>query len=332
MRQSRNKQGKGMPSFLTFALTLFFCLYCATGAMAAFQPFMPYPSANSTILNPFDSTDDSSRLLFTLQPYYSAATGRNFSVQDMPGRGGATAWIDIATRKDDAYTLTLTDLPNLAMLSLIKYPPYSLRDIRNVCILASMPLMLWVPKKSNFKDIYSLINSARTKPNQIVIAGLGRGTIQHLATLRFNRMSGVKFGFSPHTGVESAMSAVLGGKKHAFWGYPSVALAKTNDCRPLAIASEQRHALFPDVPTFLELGYGLLESSYFGLAVSTQTNTRASAAIGTVFFGLANNKDFQKEISAAGFIPTPVGAFDLNNYLHNLLEYYTRQKEEYDME
>jgi tripartite-type tricarboxylate transporter receptor subunit TctC len=283
-------------------------------------------------LNPFDPSDDAALLLFILQPYYRAATGRAFSIRNLPGRGGATAWIELSSREDDAYQLALTDLPNLAALSLARHPPYNLRDLRNICLLASMPLVLWVGQDSPARDLYDLIDSARARPELVSIAGLGRGTIQHLATLRFNRMTGVKFGFSPHTGVESSGRAVLEGKKQAFWGYPSVALAKTGHCRPLAIASERRHALFPDLPTFMELGYGLLESSYFGLAVSGQTNSRLSVSVGTVFLNLAGNQAFQKEIAAAGFIPTPAGAFELNGYLQRLLEYYARQREEYGME
>ncbi|MDR2825325.1 MAG: hypothetical protein LBV76_00850 [Deltaproteobacteria bacterium] len=321
-----------MKRFFTCACSALFFLYFTAEAFAAFQPFMPYPGADSVILNPFDPSDDSARLLTSLQPYYLAATGRNLSIQDMPGRGGATAWIDIAAREDDAYNLALTDLPNLAMLSLAAYPPYNLREIRNICLLASMPLVLWVAKASPVRDLYGLVDLARERPGQVIISGLGRGTIQQLTTLRFNRMAGVKFAFSPYTGVESSSRAAIEGKSQAFWGYPSVALAKTNTCRPLAIASEKRHALFPDLPTFMELGYGLLENSYFGLAVSGQTNARMCVSVGTVFLGLARRQDFQTEISAAGFTPIAVGASDLSGYLTNLLEYYARQREEYGLE
>jgi tripartite-type tricarboxylate transporter receptor subunit TctC len=314
------------------ALAVWVVLYFAAQADAAFQSLKPYPSEDSVILNPFDPSDDSALLLSILQPYYKAATGRAFSIRSMPGRGGATAWIDLSGRGDDAYNLALTDLPNLVLLSLAEYPMYNLRDMRNICLLASMPLVLWVHQASPARDLYDLVDSAGARPEQVSIAGLGRGTIQHLATLRFNRMAGVKFSFSPYTGVESSGRAVLEGKKQAFWGYPSAALAKTGNYRPLAIASERRHALFPDLPTFMELGYGLLESSYFGLAVSARTRSQVSVSVGTTFLSLAVEQSFQKEIGAAGFIPAPVGAFDLNGYLQRLLEYYARQKEEYGME
>jgi tripartite-type tricarboxylate transporter receptor subunit TctC len=320
-----------MNRLLTLALAAAVFLYSAA-ALAAFQPFQPYPGADSVILNPFDPSDDGALLLLILQPYYRAATGRGFAVQDMPGRGGATAWIELSGREGSAYNLALTDLPNLAMLSLARYPPYTLRDIRNICVLASMPLVLWVAAESPARDLYDLIDSARERPGQVSLAGLGRGTIQHLATLRFNRMAGVKFAFSPYTGTESARSSVLAGKNQAFWGYPSEALAKTGTCRPLAVAAEQRHALFPGLPTFMESGYGLLEKSYFGLAVSGQTDARVSVSVGAVFLGLAVNRNFQNEISAAGFTPIPVGASELNNYLQSLLEYYARQREEYELE
>jgi tripartite-type tricarboxylate transporter receptor subunit TctC len=321
-----------MNRLLTLALAAAGCLYFAAAALAAFQPFQPYPGADSVILNPFDPSDEGALLLLTLQPYYRAATGRNFAVQDMPGRGGATAWVELSGREGSAYNLALTDLPNLAMLSLVRSPAYTLRDIRNICVLASMPLVLWVAAESPARDIHDLIDSARERPGQVRLAGLGRGTIQHLATLRFNRMAGVKFAFSPYTGTESSRRAVLEGKSQAFWGYPSAALAGSGTCRPLAVAAEQRPALFPDLPTFMESGYGLLEKSYFGLAVSGQTDARVSAAVGTVFLRLAANRNFQSEISAAGFTPIPVGASELNEYLQNLLEYYTRQREEYELE
>ena len=323
-------------------LLLLAALFCPARQGAAFQPLIPYPAYDSVILHPYDPADASARLLEMMQPFYYKISGRNFTVQEKPGRSGASAWSYLGSFAD-GYSLSLTDLPNLALLSLRQYPAFDLEELRSVCLLASMPLMLWVPAESKYKNFYDLVEQAKAQPGQIVIAGQGSGTIQHLAALRLDRLAGMKTLFLPYSGDSSARQAAVSGRALAFWGHSDPGLAGLGlssldgtgvgqTCRPLAVAAMRRHPLFPDTPTFVELGYDLVETSHFGLALSANTEAKTVQAVRSAFLNLAREAEFQAQITRYGFIPAPVGAFELHTYLRGLLEYYAVQRTDYGLQ
>ena len=296
-----------------------------------FKPFLPYPAYDSVVINPFDPADESARLLRILQPFYAKNTGKQLIIQDLPGRGGIGAWAEVAARGDDGYTLALTDLPALTMLSLRTPPPFTLEELRNVCLLASMPLALWAPAQGPHGDLYALVNQAFDNPEQVIIAGTGTFTPQHLATLRFNRLAGMKTAYRAHTGSEAARMATLDGHAQAFWGPASPSLAADPLLRPLAIAAEQRHPLLPQVPTFAELSYDLTETSYFGLAISSGTNPQIAQSVSAAFLNIARNPEFQAQLGAAGFFPAPAGAHEVVEYLKSLRDYYDAEIKDYGL-
>ncbi|MDL2307702.1 hypothetical protein LJC48_06755 [Desulfovibrio sp. OttesenSCG-928-C06] len=312
-------------------LLLALLLPAAAGA-GTFKPFLPYPSYDSVIINPFDSADENALLLHLLQPFYASATGRQIVIKDMPGRGGITAWAEVAGHGDDGYTLTLTDLPAMAMFSLRTPPPFTLDELRNVCVFAAMPLVLWAPANGAHRDLYSLVNQAFDAPGRVIIAGTGTGTPQHLATLRFNRLAGIKTSYRAHTGAEAGRQAALNGNSHAFWGAASPRMAQDGAFIPLAIASDGRHPLLPQVPTFAELSYNLDETSYFGLAISSETNPQTAQAVSAVFLNIARNPEFQAQLRAEGFFPTPVGAHEIVEYLKILRDYYAVETADYGLQ
>jgi tripartite-type tricarboxylate transporter receptor subunit TctC len=321
-----------MPARLSPAWWLAVCLLCCLvwpqGARAAFQAVFPYPYEDSVILQPYDAEDGSAALLEALRPRFREATQRDFSVWNKPGRAGATAWTELGMQATDGYTLALTELTSLVLLSMQTHPPFRLDDFSQVCLLASAPLVLWAPASSPLSDLYDLLDQARAAPERVSIAGTGSGAATQLTSLRLNRQAGVKTAYRPYTGEHSAWRGAEGGAAQAFWGYPSLALL-ARGCRPLAVTSEKRHPLLPQAPTFLELGYDILEISYFGLAMSSQVSSTTARSAAGIYFDLARNPKFQAAITALGFEPAALDSGNLAVYLQQLAAYYRPLKEDY---
>jgi tripartite-type tricarboxylate transporter receptor subunit TctC len=266
--------------------------------------------------------------LQTLRPYYQKATGRNFSIESLTGRGGAQAWAELTRRTPDGYALALVVFPSFILRSLSTYPPYKLTELAVVCLFAELPVMLWVPENSPYRTVEALVESARVYPERVVIAGPGTSSGMHLVHLRFNRLSGVKALYFPFLETVSSMHAASSGQAHAVWGY---ALPQPG-MRPLAVALEQRHPLFPDVPTFDERKIGLFESAAFGLALPVDTPAKTSQAVSAAFFNIARSSAFQEDLEALGFSPKPMNLLDTGQFLEAQTEEYRSLREEYGLE
>src|SRR3546814_5071454 len=70
-------------------------------------------------------------------------------------------------------------------------------------------------------------------------------------------MAGIQTTYVPFKGTGAAVTALLGEQVSAEWGYTSVGASHKDQVCMLAVAMDERHPQFPDVPTFKELGYEL---------------------------------------------------------------------------
>src|SRR3546814_10733834 len=84
-------------------------------------------------------------------------------------------------------------------------------------------------------------------------------------------MAGIQTTYVPFKGTGAAVTALLGEQVSAEWGYTSVGASHKDQVRMLAVAMDERHPQFPDVPTFNELGYELSSGAYRGVAVPKST-------------------------------------------------------------
>ncbi len=298
--------------FRALAILAVFLLIPSVCATAATPAYLPYPSTDSTVINPYGASDETALLLNALRVSYQAATGKNLNVRTVTGRGGASGWGELASQPGDGYNLAATNLQNVILRSMSRRPVFQLNDVYNVCVMAEAPLVLWVPASSPFTSIADLAASARAYPEQLIIAGAGSLTINHLASLQFNFFSGSKTVYLPYLGTTTAMQAVAMGQAHAAWGYPLADFGRQMGMRPLAVASSERLAQMPDVPTFDEAGIGLFAHSYFGLALPQSATPAIRQEVGNVMNDVISSPEFQNTIRTLGFTPLVVSGQALN--------------------
>src|SRR3546814_7508318 len=103
------------------------------------------------------------------------------------------------------------------------------------------------------------------------LSGSGKATSNHLAQVMFDRLAGVKTTYVPFKGTGAAVTALLGKQVAAAWGYNSVGASHRDQVRMLAVAMDERHPQFPDVPTFKELGIDLSSGASRVVAVPEST-------------------------------------------------------------
>lgn len=254
-----------------------------------------YPQRPVRLVVPFapgGSTDIVARLIADAM---HASLGQPVVVDNRSGAGGLIGAEAVANAAPDGYTIglgtTSTLVVNPAMLS----PSARLEPVKAfvpVVALASIPSVLSVHPNLGVHNAAQLITLARSRSGQLNIGSAGVGSIGHLIAERINVDFKIKLHHIPYKGQGPVVSSALSGETHVLSDqYPSSAPhVAAGRLTPLAVAAQERLPALPQVPTFKELGYPLLNDlaiTWFGIVVPAGTppavvlklNSAANAAL-----------------------------------------------------
>jgi tripartite-type tricarboxylate transporter receptor subunit TctC len=178
------------------------------------------------------------------------------TIDNKPGSGGQIGAADVAKAAGDGQTLLAITLTHAANVTLYKdRSSFDFqKDLRPVALLAGSPMLIVVPQASPIKDFKDL--AQRAKGGKLNAGSSGNGTPPHLTLALFNDLFKTDIQHVPYKGGAPAITDLIGGQLDViFSNLPeSVAHVKSGKLRALAIASNSRHALVPDVPTTTEVG------------------------------------------------------------------------------
>ncbi|NNU44334.1 Bug family tripartite tricarboxylate transporter substrate binding protein [Ramlibacter montanisoli] len=188
----------------------------------------------------------------------SERLGQPVVVENKPGAAGTLGADQVAKAKPDGYTLLLAH-SNSNSVAPALYPklPYNiLSDFTPIIPVANTPLLLTVHPSVAAKDVKEFVALAKAKPGALRYASSGGGSAQHLAAERFQLATGTQMTHIPYKGSGQAIVDLLSGQVELnFESPPNVMThAKAGKLRLLAITSNKRSALLPDVPTMAEAG------------------------------------------------------------------------------
>ena len=156
----------------------------------------------------------------------------------------------------DGHTLLVSTLPIAANTILMKNPGYKYEDFVPVGPVARYPYILFVPSTLPVSSLAELVDYAEKNPGKLNIGSLSPGGQVQLLSDRFLRTSKLKIEKIPYKGAADLAKAMLTGDiQMSFFAYSAGApFLSDGKLKPIAIATEERSALVPDIPTFKELG------------------------------------------------------------------------------
>ncbi|MCG6930772.1 MAG: tripartite tricarboxylate transporter substrate binding protein [Desulfofustis sp.] len=230
-----------------------------------------FPSQNINYVIPFGPGGESDITARHQQAFFKKMYGHDMIISYKPGGGGAVGWAQLNKMKGDGYNIMGINLPHIILQPAEKDVGFTTEDITGVYMFHYTPDAIVVAKDSEFKTLEDLVAYAKENPAKVTFSGSGKGTSNHLAQLRFDKMAGIKTTYVAFKGTGAAVAALLGNQVAAEWGYTSVGASQAESVRMLAVAMDKRHPKFPDVPTFKELGYDLVSGAFRGIAVPKST-------------------------------------------------------------
>jgi tripartite-type tricarboxylate transporter receptor subunit TctC len=234
-----------------------------------------YPSRPIRMVVPFPPGGPVDTMARLVAAKVQDRIGQRIVVDNRPGAVGTLGTAIVAKSPADGYTALMaigayTIVP--ALMDKMQFDAE--RDLQPVTLLASAPNMLVVRPDFPAAGLREFIEMARKEPGKYTYSTAGSGSTTHVMTAMLAQAAGISLIHVPFQGAAPSLQAVLGGQTHLNAAVSTTAapMLKAGKLRALAIVSPQRSKLFPDVPTYAELGYpGVRGDSWIGMFLPAGT-------------------------------------------------------------
>jgi putative tricarboxylic transport membrane protein len=190
-------------------------------------------------------------------------------VQNRSGGSQAEELSTMLAQPPDGYMLgTVTTSTAGALAGHLK-SQFKAEDFNFFALVQSDPYAIVVKADSPFKDLKALIEQAKANPGKVKIGGFGTGSGHHLAFLDLAEKGNAQMGWVSFDGGAAAIAAALGGHVDAAHTNPGGVMGhvEAGKMRVLAVASEKRLDVLPNVPTYREQGFNLVLFQWRGVAM-----------------------------------------------------------------
>jgi tripartite-type tricarboxylate transporter receptor subunit TctC len=223
-------------------------------------------------------------------------------------RGGAAGQIaaELAAKAPpDGYTVMMAHIAAISILpSLIAKLPYDpQKDFAAISLVAIGPNLLVVHPSVPARSVKELIGLAKARPGQLYFASPGSGSVQHLAGELFKLEAKVDMVHVPYKGSgQSIVDLVAGHVQLNFDSVPPVLPhVRSGRLRALAVTSEKRFSILPDIPTVTESGVaGFDLSTWWGLVAPAAVGKDIVARLEAETVKLLRQTDVREKIAFAG--------------------------------
>jgi tripartite-type tricarboxylate transporter receptor subunit TctC len=165
----------------------------------------------------------------------------------------------VAKSPPDGYTIVLSSLSAFAIgPRLVRTLPYDpVRDFTAIAGVALTPTILTVNPALPQRTVKEIVDYAKANPGRLNYGSSGVGSIGHISAELLRDASGADLVHIPYKSAAFAYPDLISGSvTMVFDALPSaIQYIRTGKVRPVAMMSEQRSPLLPDVPTFAEAGF-----------------------------------------------------------------------------
>jgi len=227
-------------------------------AFAATALAQGYPTKPIRLIVPFAAGGNVDITARQVAPGMAELLGRNVIVENRVGASGIIASELLAKSAPDGYTLMMGSNSTVSVAPSLypKLPYHPLRDFAPVSLVATTPFVLVVHPSVPAKTLGELIALAKSAPGKLTMASGGTGSANHLVGELFQSLTGTRFTHIPYKGAAPAGVDLIAGQVDILFDQlsSSVGPIKSGKVRPLAVTSDARTAILPDIPTTKEAG------------------------------------------------------------------------------
>src|SRR5262245_26689414 len=269
----------------------------------ASAPAQEYPSRPVEVVVPFTAGGGTDLLARLLCDGLSKRLGQAFVVLNRPGANTNVGTQAVVKSKPDGHTLVMASLGLAANPSLYRKLAFDpLTDLAPITLIANSPTILVVAPTVPANSLSELIALMKAQPGKFNYASYGAGSGPHLAAELFRSVTGTDMVHVPFSGGGTAAVGVMSNNVQMIFSsiLPVLGQVRSGALKVLAIASERRSPLLPDVPTFAESGIDYRTGTWFGLLAPARTPDDIIARLSRAAIETLQDADARTKITEQG--------------------------------
>ena len=267
-----------------------------------------YPARPITLVVPFPAGGSVDLIGRLYADPLGKALGTSIIVENRDGAGGAIGSQRVARAKPDGYTLVASSqsshLANPLMRNNLGYDP--IKDFASISQLSRSQNVLLVNADVPARSVAELVALLKARPDQLNYASAGIGSMGQLNVELFKNTLQVRAMHVPYRGGAPLVTALISNEAQFALDNlaPFLPYIQAGKLRALAVAAPKRVDALPDVPTFEELGYPVLNTtSWIGLAAPAGTPDAIVQTLLTAVRTVANQDGMPQALEKAGVLP-----------------------------
>ncbi len=260
----------------------------AAGSMAA----LAFPTKPVTLVVPYAAGGSTDVLARVFAEALTRDLGQQVIVENSGGAGGTIGTARVARAQSDGHTLLLHNMGIATAPALYSKLSFDVKkDLEPIALAGDVPMILVRNKHFAPATLADLIKQMKAQPGTVKFAHAGMGATSHLCAMLINQTLGTTVTMVPYRGTGPALQDLIAGNVDLTCDQP-VATGphiQAGMLKPYAMATKERLATMPDVPTFSEAGmpgfelavwHGLYAPKGTPAAVIERLNKAARAAFG----------------------------------------------------
>lgn len=222
-----------------------------------------YPTKPITVVVPYGAGGSADSRSRQLAQKMSLILKQPFVIDNKPGAGGNIGTEFVAKAAPDGYTIGMGNFAPMAvnktLFGNLRYDPET--DLTPIILIEKGPLILVVNPNSPYKTIQDIVAAAKAKPGTLTFSSGGIGGSHQLSAELFMQNTGIQMIHVPYKSGSAALTDLMAGNVDMMFDqmYSAVPNIRADKLRPIAITSKKRSPLFPNVSSFVELGYPKVE-------------------------------------------------------------------------
>lgn len=239
-------------------------------------------------------------------------------VDNRPGALGNIAISEVIRAKPDGYTLLVSTANNQTVNPhIIKNSPDMAKSLVPVSVVGRFTYNLVIRKDLEAKSLHDLVRIAKSRPGALNYGTYGQGSLTHLLMEAFQQAAGIQLNHVPYKGSAPVLHAMLS-KDIDLMFDPGLAsqYIQAGSMRMLAVATENRSPRHPNVPTFAEAGFPMMDSSsWIGIWVPAGTPAAVISALEPGISSTVLLPEIAKRFNELNFEPKFFGSADFQRLL-----------------